>query len=311
MIISKTLFSQDYEKVDSIVRNYPNSFSNPAKLAELINENFNLPEEKARAIFTWIALHIEYDVKALNSPPKSTSYSYSSQEEMLEKERKIMENLAKSTLKKSKAVCHGYSTLFKYLSDLVSLECEIVVGTAKTKERDIGKIPRGSDHAWNAVKINNEWKLIDATWGAGFINENATLFIPEFKDFYFFLTPEKFSLGHYPKDTSWIFTEMSPEAFANLPLYYSTYFEMDIEVVEPQSGIIELSDNETFKLKLKNSKHDLVQLKFANEKNSEWIIPKIENEFFLYEIEYKKSTNTYLTVYVNTKAFMIIKVIKI
>lgn len=311
LIISKTLFSQDYEKVDSIIRNYPNSFSNPVKLAEKINEDFNLPEEKARAIYTWIALHIEYDMKALSSPPKGTSYSYSSQEEKLQKEQEILENLAKVTIRKRKAVCQGYSTLYKYLSDLVSLECVVITGSSKTRERDIGKIPRGSDHAWNAVKIENEWKLIDATWGAGFINENINQFIPEFISYYFFLDPEKFSLEHFPKDTAWLFTDMSPETFANLPLYYTSYFQKDIEVVSPQSGIIELSDNESFKLILKNGNYNIVSLKFKNDKESEWIKPKKENELFIYEKEYKKSSNTYLTVFVNTKSFMTFKIIKL
>ena len=302
------LFSKDYEKVDRIVQNYPNSFSDPDQLAKLINRDFKLPEEKARAIFTWIALNIDYDIKALNSKPEIISFSYSTQEEKLFREQKIEEDLAIQTLRKGKAVCQGYSTLYKYLCDLASIECVIVPGTSKTRKTDIGKLPRNNDHTWNAVKINNEWKLIDVTWGAGYTNENATRFIPAFNDYYFFTSPYKFFLNHYPEDSAWLLIDISKETFANLPLYYSSFYKLNVEVVEPQKGIILISKNESIKLVLKNSKNELVSMKFENDKYSKLVQPKNENEFSFYEIRYEKNANTYLTVYINTRSFVTFKV---
>jgi uncharacterized protein (TIGR03000 family) len=38
-------------------------------------------------------------------------------------------------------------------------------------------------HAWNAVKLDGEWHLVDATWGAGGIKDKQ--FVKKFKDYYF------------------------------------------------------------------------------------------------------------------------------
>ncbi len=310
VLVGKSLFSQDYQKVDRIVKEYPRSFSNPDKLIERINNDFNLNEEKVRAIFTWIALHIEYDIKSLSDAPKSISFSYRSEAEKIEKEREIFEDLAKQTMKKKKAVCQGYSTLFKYLCDKSNIECVIISGTSKTKKYDIGRMPQGSDHAWNAVKINNDWKLVDVTWGAGYVNENATKFIPEFKDFYFFLSPEMFSLKHYPEEPEWLMTNLSAEEFANLPLFYASYFESDIELIKPKNGIIKVSRNELVKIIIKNPDNGFLSFKFDNERSSIIVSPKKENDLFVYELEYKRSSNTYLTVFLNNEAFITFKIIK-
>ncbi|NOQ27226.1 MAG: hypothetical protein GQ564_17840 [Bacteroidales bacterium] len=311
LIISKSLFSQDYAKVDTIVQNYSNSFSSPDKLAKQINRDFTLSEEKARAIYTWIALNVEYDIELLKSKPKKTSFSYRTQEEKLEKERKIIEDVANKTIRKKKAICHGYSTLYKYLCDLVSVDCEYISGGAISKKQDIGKLPKKNGHAWNAVKIKNEWKLIDVTWGAGYANENSTRFTPEFNDFYFFTSPEKFFLNHYPKDTAFLIVDKSPIDFANLPYFNTNYFHWNIEIIEPKTGTIDLTHNDSIKIILRNPQKESISMKFKNKKKSETVLANIENEFYTFEIEYKKSSNTYLTIYINSEAIVTFKIKRI
>ncbi|EKD32189.1 MAG: transglutaminase protein [uncultured bacterium] len=302
------VFSKGYEKVDRIVQNYPNSFSNPDQLAKRINRDFNNPEEKTRAIFTWIALNIAYDIKALNYKPQRISFSYTSEEEKIYKLEKINEELAVQTLRRKRAVCQGYSTLFKYLCDLVSVECIVIPGSSKSRKGDIGKFPGRSDHAWNAVLINDEWKLIDVTWGAGYANENSSQFVPSFNDHFFFTPPDKFSLNHYPEDPAWLLTNISKETFANLPLYYFSFNNKDVEVAEPKTGNIPIPKNKIIRFVLKNSKNESVAVKFDNEKYGKLVQPRINNDYCFYEIEYKKNTNTFLTVFVNKQSFVTFKV---
>lgn len=121
--------------------------------------------DKTRAIYTWIASNIGYDIEKFYSGSKSYSFSYSSEAEKIAKEKEIKDNLVKTTLKKRKGVCQDYSTLFKELCDLSDIECVIISGSSKTNLNDIGKEPTISDHAWNAVKLDGQWHLIDATWG--------------------------------------------------------------------------------------------------------------------------------------------------
>ena len=51
------------------------------------------------------------------------------------------------------AVCNGYAQAFMLLASCCGLECEMVYGTAG-----------GESHAWNSVKLDGEWYMVDATW---------------------------------------------------------------------------------------------------------------------------------------------------
>lgn len=75
------------------------------------------------------------------------------------------DNLAKNTLPDSaytaygvlvnkKAVCEGYSEATKLLLNLAGIECEIVTGSSNTS----------TAHAWNAVKLDDQWYMLDTTF---------------------------------------------------------------------------------------------------------------------------------------------------
>ena len=55
-------------------------------------------------------------------------------------------------------VCEGYAKALQYLLNEVELENVIVTGTATNND---GKT---ESHAWNYVKIDDEWYAIDTTW---------------------------------------------------------------------------------------------------------------------------------------------------
>lgn len=52
------------------------------------------------------------------------------------------------------AVCEGYSEATKLLLNLAGIDCEIVYGSTTTSP----------SHAWNIVKINNDWYMLDTTF---------------------------------------------------------------------------------------------------------------------------------------------------
>lgn len=60
---------------------------------------------------------------------------------------------AKGVLENHIGVCRGYAEAFKLLMDNLNIECEIETGYAD-----------GISHAWNVVKIDNEWYQIDCTY---------------------------------------------------------------------------------------------------------------------------------------------------
>jgi len=306
LMFINTLYAQDYHKVDSIVREAFPSYSHPDKLATEINKQFQTEEEKARAIYTWIALHIKYDLSALYKKTKSITFSYRTIEEKEKKEKMIFYRSVVQSMNKKKGVCEDYANLFKYLCDKTGIESEIIHGTAKTFPQEIGKLPNNSNHAWNAVRIGTEWKLVDVTWGAGYVNENNT-YIHDFTDAYFFLSPEKFAYNHYPEDSKWLLTPLSPDEFANFPLYYRSYFTSFLEVIEPIDGIIELSGQKNIIIKIKNPKNHTLMFAYNNETYAYPITPQMDGQIYTYELTLPKKPAQYLSISLNLQTFVVFK----
>ena len=66
--------------------------------------------------------------------------------------------------------------------------------------------PKSSNHAWNAVKIDNgEWKLIDSCWGAGHIKGAGQPYSRSFNPSEFTKSNEDFGLKHFPNDPAHFF----------------------------------------------------------------------------------------------------------
>lgn len=61
-------------------------------------------------------------------------------------------------LVEKRCVCEGYTRAFKYLADAAGITSIMMQGTGTNSQ---GKTEK---HAWNAVKINGIWYLLDATW---------------------------------------------------------------------------------------------------------------------------------------------------
>ena len=77
-----------------------------------------------------------------------------------------MRNAGYVVLKNRFAVCSGYANLYQALGEKMGLKSAVVIGYAKGLGYLVGNAS-DANHAWNAVRINNSWYLIDATWGAG------------------------------------------------------------------------------------------------------------------------------------------------
>jgi len=87
---------------------------------------------------------------------------------------------------KGVAVCNGYSDSFKLLMDAVGIECDIIYGDAETK----GVIQK---HAWNRVKIEGDYYLVDATWDDAFPETPGVVAYD-----YFNLTDKMMNVDHTP-----------------------------------------------------------------------------------------------------------------
>ncbi|SDK01119.1 transglutaminase domain-containing protein [Flavobacterium noncentrifugens] len=301
--------AQDYSKVDNVVSAYPKSFSSPEKLAEKINADFISETDKVRAIFTWIGSIVKYDLREFNSGGNAIAFSYSSEQEKLQKEIKFRYNLALKTLRSKKGVCQGYTALFHVLCDMCQIKCIDIPGTSKTNLAQIGKLPKASDHVWNAVKIGESWKLIDVTWASGAVNTQSGKFISQFNDAYFFTNPEVMFLNHFPDDARMLMTEKSAEDFANLPLFYGDYIKSDYEITFPIEGILNLGKANVIPFKIENlPANQQISYVFTGEGIVKLGEAKTSGNATEFDVRLDSKSKGYLTVYVNNKSVVSYKI---
>lgn len=70
-------------------------------------------------------------------------------------------------------VCEGYAKAFKSIMDDLKIPCIVVCGYAQNSNGET------ENHAWNYVRLDNEWYAIDTTWddpiiiGGGVASENS------------------------------------------------------------------------------------------------------------------------------------------
>lgn len=99
------------------------------------------------------------------------------------------------------ALCGGYVALYQRLAREAGLEAVPITGYAKGVDYEFGRSTRKPNHAWLAMHIGGEWRLIDPTWGAGVINGRT--FEPRFTWEYFLVAPDELILSHFPEEPEW------------------------------------------------------------------------------------------------------------
>lgn len=148
--------------------------------------------DQARAIFTWLHHNIAYDTVAFFG-------------------NNVQSSTPASTLSTGLAVCEGYAALFTALATKAGLESIVTGGHGKGfgfSDLAPGSSipPESSNHAWNAVKIDNgEWKLLDSCWGAGNIKGAGEPYNKDFSPQFFTMSNEAFGLRHYPTNKNHFF----------------------------------------------------------------------------------------------------------
>ena len=110
-------------------------------------------------------------------------------------------NSAYEAIKSNVTACQGYSNLAYKMFEEAGLNCRIITGVAD-----------GESHAWNIVKIGDEWYNIDCTWddpvGGGKYNNHYDYFLKSENDFKSHRRDEEFRTEKFEKtynmaDHSW------------------------------------------------------------------------------------------------------------
>src|SRR4029077_3289564 len=94
-------------------------------------------------------------------------------------------------------------------------------------------------HAWNAVKIDGHWQLVDTTWGAGALLGKE--FKKKYNEYYFLTPPEQLVLTHLPNDPQWQLSEtpVQPEEFEKWPRVNAALFELGFKFADVRAKLKE------------------------------------------------------------------------
>ncbi len=191
---------------------------------------------KARAVYRWVTDRIAYDAASFFAGAPG-------------------DNSAAAVLKSRLAVCEGYSNLYEALGGQAGLDVVKVTGYAKGVSYTPGEQIR-SNHAWNAVKLDGKWRLIDATWGAG--NLRGKQFQKSYRAYFFLVPPEELIFTHFPEDPSWqlLAPAVRPDEFSAWPRVSDLSFPAGLSAAEVRSkagsgrGLVEMFNVAGPRLKL-------------------------------------------------------------
>jgi hypothetical protein len=195
----------DFSSIDAYVRKLPR-FDSLKLLARNLATVAKSDWEKARAIYVWVCENIEYDTEEFFTGTSAAA--------------------DQGAFRSGKAVCDGYSDMVTELASSLGLEAIKISGYSKGYGYSEKTKFTNTDHAWNALKIQGKWRLVDTTWGAGAIDDDRH-YKKSFTGTWFAMDPDLFLMTHYPEswERSLVANKMSLERFAALPFIQPYVFE--------------------------------------------------------------------------------------
>ncbi len=236
--------------IDKAVKENPRE--NLPHLIEYIRENSETESEKFRYAHDWVAQNVAYDVGALRGKSRKVTDAY-------------------GVLQYGKSVCAGYSNALQLLCDQLGLECVTISGYGRGASFD----PYGeeqmegpkSNHAWNAVKLEGKWYLVDVTWNSGYVRNGK--FEPNFNHHYYKIPPRQFAYRHLPLEEQWQLLDepLDFKSFIAQPLLRGRFFTYGFSLSENYQKITPVEGSE-YQLQFRGGKEMLMSARlepYANQ----------------------------------------------
>ena len=189
--------------------------TSPEAVAKYIAARESDPYLRVKALYDYVTDRIRYDAPALAAgeyPPQDPETVFEAR----------------------KAVCAGYAKLLDKMAETIGVNVVYVTGVSRDRNGDVG----GNGHAWNAVEIDQKWYLIDATWGAGFVEGDK--FTKRYNTEYLFTPPKVLGLDHFPDDEKWQLRDepLTRGAFMRQPMLRAGFFERGLKLIDPRRSQI-------------------------------------------------------------------------
>ncbi len=214
-----------YKKVDDAVQKLGALTKfNVADIADTITENFSTNEEKARAIFYWIANNIAIDPKAI-------------------KQQDEKNKLPEKVIELRRATPLGFSLLVQEMCSYAKIRCLSVDGFVKNHAYEINEKSDEKNYSWNVVQLGQSpetWYYIDACRASGFLDPKLTSFTKHFTSQYFFADKKLFNLIYFPDNMAWQLGggNKSIKDFYALPIIGNEAIGLEMKKLLPLTGLI-------------------------------------------------------------------------
>lgn len=202
------------------------------------------PFKRVKLMHDWVVTRFTYDEEArrtLRIPPQD----------------------AETVFAKRVAVCAGYARVMVALGKVTGDEVAYVVGDVREESGAVAPV----GHAWNAVKVKDQWYVVDATWddpvaAAGAIGGN-------YRTDYLFIPPSLAVYDHLPDDERWqlLAKPLSRGDFLRQPLARPQLAREGLTLVSPDRSTVEVDGPLT--IELLNPRGLYVLVSMAREKDDE------------------------------------------
>jgi hypothetical protein len=221
----KSATVSSFSAVDELVLNLElGNMQSLQELAKGISSHFSDEQSKVRGIFTWVAMNIAYDRESF-----ITSGT-------------LKDQSSKAVWSSRLAVCEGYANLLNEMCAAIGIESRLVKGYVRELMRDELNYP---NHAWNSVKIDGKWHLMDVTWASINIekwkatSQNRST-APNYQvlDYYFLPNPETFIYTHLPEDPYW----QLQSNYIDLQTFIAGETEIDIKLLNDTGNELSFED---------------------------------------------------------------------
>ena len=130
-----------------------------SQIIKSLNLNGKTEYQKVKAIYDYLCSNVTYDNLSLDIAMSTQGILHNP-----------VGHSAYGALCKGTSVCQGYATAFYRLALEAGIDSRVIFGTAS-----------GGGHAWNIVRIDGKYYLLDSTWDAG--NSNYKYFLKCEKEF--------------------------------------------------------------------------------------------------------------------------------
>lgn len=230
---------KDRRTIHPIVASMPSNVETSIKsVAEYIAQRESDPYLRIKALHDYVISRIVYDLDVLKTGIRP-------------------DQDAQTVFQTHKAVCEGYAKLFMALGRAIGENIVYIEGRIRRDLAPLDLIPRElrlitsnynwTLHAWNAVKVSDNWQLVDVTW-----DDNDAV-APEisYSSDYLIPPPKVMALSHSPHQAVWqLLNSEAQNIFEKKPILTPSFFADELELISPTE--YQTNVEKTAEIKIKN-----------------------------------------------------------